>query len=293
GDGSRLDNVNADSLDGFHAGAFQSAINASGGRGEYVKGISPNGDVWFENFANIDVDNFSVTTLYGIGLWDGDSSLGMQGGEITLDATSSGGPPHDFEISPDGTVSMGHSLYVSSNGAFGGNMQVNGNMLISSGLTAYGVCSLGDLYAHDIVSQNNLTAQGCVIGGCASFTGDVTARGYNTSSDRAAKENFLPITSRDILEKVVGLPISRWNFKADATTQHIGPMAQDFYAAFNVGTDEKHIAIVDEGGVALAAIQGLHEIVREKDADIAALKQRLTDLEKAVSELAKQKGNTP
>ena len=31
-------------------------------------------------------------------------------------------------------------------------------------------------------------------------------------------------------------------------------MAQDFQAAFGLGGDDKHIAVVDEGGVALAAI---------------------------------------
>jgi len=50
---------------------------------------------------------------------------------------------------------------------------------------------------------------------------------------------------------------------------------------------------VDEGGVALAAIQGLHEVVQEKEAEIAALKQRMTDLEKVVAALANRKGATP
>ena len=35
-------------------------------------------------------------------------------------------------------------------------------------------------------------------------------------------------------------------------------MAQDFYAAFAVGKDDRGINSVDEEGVALAAIQGLY-----------------------------------
>jgi hypothetical protein len=35
-------------------------------------------------------------------------------------------------------------------------------------------------------------------------------------------------------------------------------MAQDFYAAFGVGEDDKHITSIDEDGVALAAIKALH-----------------------------------
>ena len=119
------------------------------------------------------------------------------------------------------------------------------------------------------------------------------ANHYYQNSDHNLKEKFTPIDNQDILERVARLPISRWNFKTDANIDHIGPMAQDFYAAFNVGPDDKHIATVDEGGVALAAIKGLHEVVKEKDAEIAAMKQRLTDLEKVVSALANRKGETP
>jgi hypothetical protein len=60
-------------------------------------------------------------------------------------------------------------------------------------------------------------------------------------------------------------------------------MAQDFYAAFGVGPDDKHIAVVDEGGVALAAIQGLNQKLKEKDSAIEALQQRLERLEKLLA----------
>jgi len=33
---------------------------------------------------------------------------------------------------------------------------------------------------------------------------------------------------------------------------HLGPVAQDFHAAFGLGADDKHIATVDADGVALA-----------------------------------------
>jgi hypothetical protein len=102
------------------------------------------------------------------------------------------------------------------------------------------------------------------------------------TSDRNAKENFAPVTSREVLEKVAAMPISRWNFKHDGTTRHIGPMAQDFHAAFGVGADDKHIATVDADGVALAAIQGLNQKLEEQRAENAELKQRLEALEKIV-----------
>jgi len=38
-------------------------------------------------------------------------------------------------------------------------------------------------------------------------------------------------------------------------------MAQDFYAAFGLGLGDKTIDTIDPSGVALAAIQGLKELV--------------------------------
>ena len=80
-------------------------------------------------------------------------------------------------------------------------------------------------------------------------------------------------------------PIQSWNYKTqDPSIRHIGPMAQDFRAAFNMGEDERHISSVDADGVALAAIQGLHEVVKEKDAELAELRSRLEALESLVSD---------
>ena len=121
-----------------------------------------------------------------------------------------------------------------------------------------------------------------VNGGNITAAGNMFAQNFIQTSDRNAKENFTPLDCQKVLARVVSLPISQWNFKTDANTRHIGPMAQDFYAAFNVGMDEKHIATVDEGGVALAAIQGLNEKLKEKDTRIEAMEKRLADLEELI-----------
>jgi len=109
--------------------------------------------------------------------------------------------------------------------------------------------------------------------------GNWTATTFNPSSDRNIKANFTPVSPRDILARVAALPISRWNFTNAPAIPHLGPMAQDFYQAFNVGMDDKHIATVDEDGVALAAIQGLNQKLNEKDAEIQDLKTRMDKLE--------------
>ena len=55
-------------------------------------------------------------------------------------------------------------------------------------------------------------------------------------------------------------------------------MAQDFHTAFGLGDSDKSIATIDADGVALAAIQGLYELVKEKDCEIENLKFEISDL---------------
>ena len=121
-----------------------------------------------------------------------------------------------------------------------------------------------------------------VLNGGANFSSGVNAPSFNTTSDRNAKQDFAEVDGREVLAKVVALPIQTWKFKQDSGTRHIGPMAQDFHSAFGVGPDDKHIATVDADGVALTAIQGLHSIVKEKETEIAELKKRLEALEKII-----------
>jgi hypothetical protein len=101
---------------------------------------------------------------------------------------------------------------------------------------------------------------------------------WNVVSDRAAKENLTEVNSREILARVAALPMQTWNYKGGAI-RHIGPMAQDFYAAFAVGPDDKHISTVDADGVALAAIQGLAQENQELKSQISNLESRLAVLE--------------
>jgi hypothetical protein len=105
--------------------------------------------------------------------------------------------------------------------------------------------------------------------------GEVTCVAVNLTSDRNAKEQFTPVNPRAVLDKVVRLPITEWQYKTQRDARHIGPMAQDFREAFALGRDERHITSVDADGVALAAIQGLNqkleEAAREKDAVISRL----------------------
>ncbi|MDM8536889.1 tail fiber domain-containing protein [Desulfobacterales bacterium HSG17] len=107
-------------------------------------------------------------------------------------------------------------------------------------------------------------------------TGIATATTWTQTSDRNAKENFEEVNTRNVLETLSEIPIETWNFKNnDESIRHMGPMAQDFSAAFGLGKDDKTIATVDADGVALAAIQGLYDMLKEQQAEIEELKAQV------------------
>jgi hypothetical protein len=116
------------------------------------------------------------------------------------------------------------------------------------------------------------------------IVGDLTANGVSYSSDRNRKENFTQIDPQQTLEKLVSVPVTEWNFKQD-DTRHIGPMAQDFYAAFGVGKDNKHLSPADTAGVTIAAIQGLYLRLEEKDQQLKKQQQEIEMLQTKISEM--------
>jgi hypothetical protein len=67
-------------------------------------------------------------------------------------------------------------------------------------------------------------------------------------------------------------------------------MAQDFHAAFGLGTDDRHIATVDGDGVALAAIQGLNQKLEERtqklESENAELRRELASIKELLDNLA-------
>ena len=110
-----------------------------------------------------------------------------------------------------------------------------------------------------------------------------------TPSDRNLKENIAPIDGKEVLTRLAGIPVSSWNYKNQGSSiRHIGPMAQDFKAAFNVGESDRFISMVDSGGVALASIQGLYSILQEKDKEIRSLKNENLELKEEIRDIGKR-----
>ncbi|MBM4467192.1 MAG: hypothetical protein FJ014_16835, partial [Chloroflexi bacterium] len=105
-------------------------------------------------------------------------------------------------------------------------------------------------------------------------------------SDRNLKENFTPVDGQEMLARLAEIPITTWNYKSqDPAVRHIGPMAQDFYAAFSLGEDDEHISTVDADGVTLAAIQGLYQLLQEKEAQVASLSSQVASQQAEIDDL--------
>ncbi|MFW2545248.1 tail fiber domain-containing protein [Primorskyibacter sp. 2E107] len=117
--------------------------------------------------------------------------------------------------------------------------------------------------------------------------GNLTIGGtLSQSSDKNAKMAIVPIDGSEVLEKVAALPLSSWTYKHDAQAgvRHIGPMAQDFHAAFGTGHNDTTISTLDTSGVALAAIQELNARNAAQQALIAELSARITQLEETIAD---------
>ena len=123
--------------------------------------------------------------------------------------------------------------------------------------------------------------------------GSVSATmGHVRSSSRDLKTDFATVDGKEVLSKLAELPVMSWRYKSeDETARHLGPVAEDFQAAFQLG-DGKTITDIDADGVEIAAIQGLHELLLEKEAEIRQLRaekdRQIGELKRRLSALEEQ-----
>ena len=112
---------------------------------------------------------------------------------------------------------------------------------------------------------------------------------FNCTSSRGTKENFAEVNGEEVLAKLRVLPMSTWNYISEgANVRHIGPMAEDFHAAFALGTSNTAIGVQDLASVTLVAVKALEERTAElqaKSAEVVELRARLLSLEERLARL--------
>jgi hypothetical protein len=150
--------------------------------------------------------------------------------------------------------------------------------ITGSGTAIYGMSSSGEAGHFDgsvFIGGTLTAANGCM--------------GCSPPSDRTLKANFSTVNPRFILDRLTMIPIQTWNYKSEpAGVRHIGAMAQDFRAAFGFGESEKTLNTVDAQGVTMAAIQGLYQMMLEKDRQIEQQSRQINQLRARVSQLERR-----
>jgi trimeric autotransporter adhesin len=289
GNTNKVQNANATIGGGRINTANGSASTIAGGVDNFASGSSASIGGGFSNVAEgaestVAGGKANVATSL-------DSSIGGGAGNQTdgQGATIAGGEENDAGGS---YASVPGGQFNTANGSFSFAAGRRANAL-HAGSFVWGDSTNGDVNS----SANNQFTARCS-GGVRFFSNSGQSAGVTLAagssswgivSDRNAKERFSPVDTRDVLNRVASLSLSTWNYKAqDQSIRHMGPMAQDFRAAFGLGEDDRHISSVDADGVAIAAIQGLNEILKEKDAQISELSQRVVALETLVSRIANQ-----
>jgi hypothetical protein len=154
-----------------------------------------------------------------------------------------------------------------------------------------GVISCPGAYAIGGCATSNIGVQGTSQSGTAAYfqggSGGSGACAFNggagwvCTSDRNKKENFKTVNAQAVLEKLIQMPVTRWNMKGDRNkTLHIGPVAQDFKAAFGLGENNTTINSADAQGVAFAAIKGMYAKNQVLEQQVKSLEARLMALER-------------
>ncbi len=155
-------------------------------------------------------------------------------GSLLLSTSNGGAPTEKMRIMPDGKVGIGTTAP-------------------GSALTVAGVVE-------------------STSGGIKFPDGTIQTTAAGGPSDRNLKANFEAVDGPAVLARLATLPVQTWNYKSDdVSIRHMGPMAQDFYAAFGVGRDDKYINSVDADGVQMAAIQALYQTVQEQKVELTTL----------------------
>jgi hypothetical protein len=208
----------------------------------------------------------------------------------------------------------------------GGDFGVQGLSVYGVGVLGYlqsgknasqGVSGASAIYAEDESVASSFTyglyatSQNTAVAGVATGSSSIAAlfkggsqgtgtctysggSGWNCTSDRNLKEHFTEIDPETVLAEVVALPEWKYQMKHGVPSEwFIGPTAQDFHAAFGLGTDDTKINTANAQGIALTAIKGLdHKLavaLHEKDIEITDLKRQLADAKAALTEIAELK----
>jgi hypothetical protein len=226
--------------------------------------------------------------------WD-DASIGTSSVAMGTSTTASG--PGSVAIGYRSVASGVAAAAIGSENIAAGNFSValgsNARALARGSFVFGDASTLSPVFA--LPNQFVVRAHGGVTlysnsGLLAGVSLEPNASAWSTVSDEMMKENFRDLDGDHVLTALARMPIREWNYKVqNAAIRHVGPAAQDFYAAFGLGEDPLRISTIDADGIALRAIQALEARTRADNDRLtrenADLRERVAQLERELAEL--------
>lgn len=215
----------------------------------------------------------------------GHSSVAGGISSVAMGDTANAAADFSIAMGSNATADGKYSMAVGRNVSTGGYI---GSFIYGDASSARGTSSNSAHNQFMVLASGGVTLATSPAG--LAGTGAVLAPGSSSwavLSDRNAKTAIQSVDTREVFRRVVAMPMKTWQYKTqDSKYRHMGPMAQDFYAAFQLGESDKGIDTVDADGVALAAIQGLNALLAEKEAKTTA---RLEEKDRELATLRSDK----
>jgi hypothetical protein len=232
-------------------------------------------------------DQVTVSSTVGVGFGSGVTVSGTAGFSAGASNVCSGfactAIGYTVRAGGQGSVALGYRTtanndYAVALGYRASNNTHTGTMVMGDESTTDSVRNQADnefriRYNGGIRLRVSTAANGNTPGAGGNVGCDLTVAvpSWTCASSRTLKENFEPVDGEDVLSRIRGIPITTWSMiGGDQTVRHLGPVAEDFYAAFPLGLGNTTIGMGNIDGVNLAAAK--------------ALEARTTDLQRQLDE---------
>ena len=262
--------------------------NAASGENSFIGGGVSNSipSRWYDDISGVTRTNYATNAFVGGGWYNlaaGPWSSVVGGWANSAERTGAtvGGGYGNRAIGAYSTVPGGQNCTA-----------VHGGSFVWSASSIVETRSFGD-YTFTVRAEGGVRFYSSFDGTNSGVELPANAYSWASLSDREAKTDFAPVEPREVLHKLASLPVTSWHYKHDLKRRYIGPMAQDFHAAFGLGSDDKTISTLDSDGVMYAAIQGLVEELKVRDKTIEELKAQNEQLSRKIESIDQRLNSLP
>lgn len=218
-------------------------------------------------------DQVTVTSTVGVGFGSGVTVSGTAGFSAGASNTCSGfactAIGYTVRAGGQGSVALGYRTTANNDysvalGYRASNNTHTGTMVMGDESTTDSVRNQADnefriRYNGGIRLRVSTAANGNTPGAGGNVGCDLTVAvpTWTCASSRTLKENYETVSGEDVLIRLRSVPVTTWNMIGGEGVRHMGPVAEDFHQAFQLGLGPTAIGMGDIDGVNLAAVKAL------------------------------------